>query len=79
MPVMLEILSSSISLLQLKIFNTDDGKSLSQVGDRDILVLWLIDPDPDPTPFSSDFKDAKQIFFSIFFSYKLPTGTLSSV
>jgi hypothetical protein len=40
-----------------------------------------IDPDstPDPTPFFSDFKDAKNYFFHIFFSYNLPTGTLSSV
>jgi hypothetical protein len=36
-------------------------------------VLMLL----DPTPFSSDFKDAKKIFFHIF-SYNLPTGTLSS-
>jgi hypothetical protein len=37
-----------------------------------------MDPDPtrDPTPFFSDFKDAKKIFFS---SYTLPAGTLSSV
>jgi hypothetical protein len=40
-----------------------------------------MDPDPtsDTTPFFSDFKDAKEIiFFFIFFSYNLPTGTLSS-
>jgi hypothetical protein len=34
---------------------------------RDILVpyLWLMDPDPtpDPTPFFSDFWDAKKIIF----------------
>jgi hypothetical protein len=30
---------------------------------------------PDPTPFFGDFKDA---FFSYFFSYSLPAGTLSS-
>ncbi len=44
--------------------------------------LWLMDPDPtlDPTSFFSDFKDAnKLMFFSIFFSYNLPAGTLSSV
>jgi hypothetical protein len=39
-------------------------------------------PDPDPTPnqtpFSSDFKDAKKIFFHVF-SYNLPAGTFSSV
>ncbi len=33
--------------------------------------------DPDPTPFFSDFKDAKKKFH--IFSYTLPTGTLSSV
>ncbi len=37
-----------------------------------------MDPDPaltpDPTPFFSDFKDAKNLFFS----YNIPTGTLSS-
>jgi hypothetical protein len=37
------------------------------------------DPTPDPTPFFSDFKDAKKIFFPIFFSYNLPTGTATSV
>jgi hypothetical protein len=36
----------------------------------------VLDPTSDPTPFFSDFKDAK-IF--LFFSYKLPAGTLSSV
>jgi hypothetical protein len=37
------------------------------------------DPTPDPTPFFSDFKDAKKNqFFSLFFSYNLPAGTLSS-
>ncbi len=43
--------------------------------------LWLIDPDPtpDPTPFFSDFKDVKNLFFFIFFSYNLPTCTSSSV
>jgi hypothetical protein len=36
------------------------------------------DPDltPDPTPFFSDFEDAKNLFF-IFSSYKLLAGTLS--
>jgi hypothetical protein len=34
--------------------------------------------DPDPTPFFSDFKDAKKYFISIF-SYNLPAGILSSV
>jgi hypothetical protein len=43
-----------------------------------------MDPDQtlDPTPFFSDFKDAKEIFFSSYFvllTYPLPTGTLSSV
>jgi hypothetical protein len=35
-----------------------------------------MDPDPttDPTPFFSDFKDAKKIQI---FSYNLPAGTLS--
>ncbi len=44
-------------------------------------ILWLTDPDPtpDPTPFFSDFKDDKKNFFSIFFSYNLPAGTVSSV
>ncbi len=36
--------------------------------------LWLM----DPTPFFSDFKDAKNYFFHIF-SYNLPASTLSSV
>ena len=36
--------------------------------------LWLMDP--DPTPFFSDFKDAKK---NHIFSYNLPAGTLSSV
>jgi hypothetical protein len=35
--------------------------------------------DPDPTPLYRDFKDAKKKFSPIFFSYNLPTGTLSSV
>jgi hypothetical protein len=35
-----------------------------------------MDPDPDPTPYFSDFRVEKKIF--IFFSYNLPTGTLSS-
>jgi hypothetical protein len=38
-----------------------------------------LDPAPDPTPFFSDFKDAKKIIFFIFFSYFLSAGTLSSV
>jgi hypothetical protein len=33
---------------------------------------------PDPTPFSSDLKDAINYFF-IFFIYNLPAGTLSLV
>jgi hypothetical protein len=36
-----------------------------------------MDPDQNPTPLFSDFKDAN-IFFYIF-SYNLPAGTLSSV
>jgi hypothetical protein len=57
-------------------------------GIRDILVkiqITLMDlaPDPDPTPdpisFFSDSKDAKKKFFAIFFSYNIPTGTLSLV
>ncbi len=41
---------------------------------------WLMDPDPtpDPTALFWEFKDAKKMF-PIFFSYNLPTGTLSSV
>ncbi len=43
--------------------------------------LWLMDPDPDPTPdltnFFIDFKDANY-FSSHFFSYNLPTGISSS-
>jgi len=36
------------------------------------------DPTPDPTPFFIDLKDAKKyLFFFIFFSYNLPTGTSS--
>jgi hypothetical protein len=35
------------------------------------------DPTPDPTPFFGDFKDATKN--SIFLSYNLPAGTLSSV
>jgi hypothetical protein len=39
-----------------------------------------LDPTPDPTPFFSDFTDAKKLFFIlIFFSYNLPAGTLSSI
>ncbi len=39
--------------------------------------FWLMDadPTPDPTPFFSDFKNAKKNF--IFFSYNLPEGTFS--
>jgi hypothetical protein len=37
------------------------------------------DPTPDPTALFRDFKDAKKIIFSPYFSYSLPTGTLSSV
>jgi hypothetical protein len=36
-----------------------------------------LDPTPDPTTFFSDFKDEKKN--SIFFSFNLPAGTLSSV
>jgi hypothetical protein len=32
-----------------------------------------------PTSFFTDFKDAKKVFFSYFFSYNLPTGTSSAV
>ncbi len=46
------------------------GNVFNSVGDP-----WLFAQ--DPTPFFSDFKDANN-FFS-FFSYNLPTGTLSSV
>jgi hypothetical protein len=34
------------------------------------------DPTPDPTPFFSDFKEAKEVIFSYF---NLPPGTVSSV
>jgi hypothetical protein len=39
-----------------------------------------MDPDPDPTPDQSPFfsEDAKKEYFFIFFSFNLPTGTLSS-
>jgi hypothetical protein len=38
------------------------------------------DPSPDPTPFVSDLKDAKRIFFHIFFLYRnLPAGTFISL
>jgi hypothetical protein len=36
------------------------------------------DRTPDATPFFIDFKDAKKYFFSKFFSYNLPPGTLYS-
>ncbi len=58
------------------------------LGIRDVWIripadpyLGLTDPDltPDPTPFFSDFKDAKKMCFFIFFSYTLPAGTFSSV
>jgi hypothetical protein len=35
-----------------------------------------MDPDPNPTPFFGDFKDAKKV---ILFSSKLPAGTLTLV
>ena len=35
-----------------------------------------MDPDPDPAPFFRNFKDAKKFSY---FSYNLPTVTLSSV
>jgi hypothetical protein len=39
-----------------------------------------MDPDPDSTPFFSDIKDAKKLFFSYFyFFYNLPTHTHSLV
>ena len=43
--------------------------------------LWLLDPDPtpDPTPFFSDFKDAKKNYFFHIFSYNITAVTLSSV
>ncbi len=34
-----------------------------------LLCLWLMEPDPDPTPFFSNFKGAKKLFFCVFFSY----------
>ncbi len=44
------------------------------------VIVQAPDPTPDPTPFFSDFKDAKKkLFFSHIFSYNLPAGTLSSV
>ncbi len=64
---------------------------LSLLGIRDILVryLWQMDPipTPDPNPFFINFKDGKKKYFfpipkeKIFFpilSYILPTGTSSS-
>ncbi len=47
--------------------------------------LLLMDPDihqdptPGPTPFFSDFKDAKNWIFFIVFSFTVPSGILSSV
>ncbi len=42
--------------------------------------LWLMDPDLSPTPFSQWLQGCKtKSFFLKFFSYNLPTGTLSSV
>jgi hypothetical protein len=41
------------------------------------MYLWLTYP--DPTPFFSDFKDAKKCCFFCIFSYNLPADTLSSV
>jgi hypothetical protein len=38
-----------------------------------------MDPVPDPTPFFSNFVDAKKKKNFIFFSYNLPAGTISSV
>ena len=46
---------------------------VTSVGDP---YLWLMDPDPDPTPdltpFFSDFKDAKKLFFFHFFLITYP-------
>ncbi len=44
------------------------------VGDPSV-TFWCGLKDPDPTPLFSDFKLAKNIFFS----YNLPAGPLSSV
>ncbi len=45
--------------------------------------VLLIDPapdlTPDPSPFFSDFEDAKNNFFLHIYSFNLPAGTLSSV
>jgi hypothetical protein len=38
------------------------------LGVRDVLVRIRILTDPYPTPFFSDFKDAKKLFFSLYFS-----------
>ncbi len=44
------------------------------------LMDLALDPTPDPTPFSSDFEDAKKHFFShIFLQLTVPAGTLSAV
>jgi hypothetical protein len=48
-------------------------EQFSSVGDP---LHFGADPDPDPTPFFSDFKDEKKLFFSYFFTKNLPTGTL---
>jgi hypothetical protein len=53
--------------------NLQDPACLSKrqvLGIRDIFVriLGLMDPDPDPTPFFGDFKDAKNYFVVLYFS-----------
>ncbi len=64
-----------------KYFQTPNERLLTlktSVGDT-----WHFGADPDPTldttTFFSDFKDAKKIFFSYYFSFNLPAGSLSSV
>jgi hypothetical protein len=59
-------------------FLTDVGDPGLFGADSDPRLRSDPDPTPDPTPFFSDFKDAKKIIFFIFFSYNLPAGTLSS-
>jgi hypothetical protein len=60
----------------------------SMLGIRDILMriqirlppgLMDLDAAPDPTPFFSDFKDAKKQFFSYFFLITYLQACLSSV
>ncbi len=49
---------------------------ISSVGDPCHFGAVPLTNGPDPNPFFSDVKDEKKI---VFFSYNLPTGTLSAV